>query len=163
MQQAHPSTKLSKNLKKVRFFVSLLFKTVSFHLFPVSYRACLNVKNIKDAQGKVIKTICSTDFYSNHIINRRTCENFNMNLLQLDTPEVTTDVLAYASDQYMRLLPTHVFTEGSYGNNWCRCISNFRTGIATKFARLICPCSDALFTMCEFKFPRSMLLNWKQN
>lgn len=126
------------------------------------YRACLNIKNIRDAQGKVIKTICSTDLFVTHSTNRRNCETFNMNLLKLDTPEVTTAVFAYAGDQYMRGLPYHIFTDGSYGNNWCRCISNLKTGIATSFARLICPCSDALFAMCEFKFPRSMRLNWKK-
>ena len=82
-----------------------------------------------------------------------------MNLLTIDTPEVETAVLAYAGNQYLRNLPAYIFYDGTLGNNWCRCVSNEKTGIATSFLKHYCPCSNALFTMCEFKFPRSMRLN----
>ena len=124
------------------------------YTFTVAYRACVNIQNVRDATGKVIKTICSTDTFVNYITNRRNCEGFNMNLFKLDTPEAETAVLSYASGQYWRGLPYYIFTDGTLGNNWCRCISNEKTGIITSFIKHQCLCSAALFAMCEYKFPR---------
>ena len=85
-----------------------------------------------------------------------------MNLIKLETPEITTAVLDYASDQYRRFLPYYIFTAGTLGNNLCRCISNQKTGIASSFAKHQCFCSDAFYAMCEFQFPRSIENNLKE-
>ena len=86
--------------------------------------------------------------------NRRNCETLKMNMLNLETTEVETAVLAYAGDQYQRNLPSFVLYSGTLGNNYCRCVSNQKTGIATSFKKHQCFCSDALFAMCEYKAPK---------
>jgi hypothetical protein len=112
------------------------------------------MKNIKDSQGKLVKTICSTDVGIPHMNNRRNCESFNMNMLKLDTPNVETAVLAYANDQYIRSLPGFIVVDGTLGNGWCRCVSNQKTGKKDDYRKHQCGCGDNLFGMCEFKFPR---------
>lgn len=77
-----------------------------------------------------------------------------MNLLRLDSPDATAVSLAYSGDQYLRYYFSYTFVSGTLGNNWCRCVSNEKTGIATTFLKHQCLCSVAYFAMCEFKFPR---------
>jgi hypothetical protein len=116
----------------------------------------MRLKNIKDAQGNFIKTICSTDVPLSQGFNRRNCESSNMNILRV-TPEIQASVLDYASDQYRRFKPTYIFYEGDLGNNNCRCISNENTTRNEDFKKHYCACSDPLFAMCEFKYPRGKL------
>ena len=120
----------------------------------VAYRACLNIKNIRDSQGKLIKTICSTDILQSSDWNRRNCEGLNMNLLRLDSADAKAVALAYSGDQYLRFAAAYIFVSGSLGNNWCRCVSNIGTGLASIFEEKQCICSVAYYALCEYKFPR---------
>ena len=73
-----------------------------------------------------------------------------MNQLRLDSPEETLAVLDYAGDQYQRAIPGYITYYGTLGNNWCNCVSNEKSGIATVYRVHQCFCSSALFSMCEF-------------
>ena len=163
LQQVHLSTKLLKSLTKVRIIlINVICESVIYLFPPVAYRACLNIKNIRDSQGKLIKTICSSDIFQSSDWNRRNCESYNMNLLRLDSAESTAVALAYSGDQYLRYYFSYTFVSGTLGNNWCRCVSNEKTGIATTFLKHQCLCSIAYFAMCEFKFPRGKKMRFNK-
>jgi hypothetical protein len=112
------------------------------------------MSNIRDANGKLIKTICATDIDQGHVWNRRNCESLNMNMLRIDTPEVETAVLKFANDQYSRFLPGWIYYDGTMGNGRCRCISNEKTGVATNYIKHQCGVDDGNYAMCEFKTAR---------
>lgn len=129
---------------------------ISLYRFAVPYRACVRIKNLRDSQGNHLKTVCSIDFSNvGHTWNRRQCESYGMNMFKASTPELEIALLEYAGDQYQRHLPGFIFYDGEFGNNWCRSVSNVKTGIATIYKKHYNPCSDACFAMCEIKRPRS--------
>ena len=152
-QQSYLSTKLLKNLKKVSDLLSLNLNFLTY--FPtVPYRECVRIKNIRDAQGKVIKSMCPTDRALNHDWNRRNCESFNMNFLRISTPEEKTAILEFASDQYRMWPAAYIFFNGVLGNFKCNCVSNIPSAKIDVFSIYQCDCAAGLFSICEFKYPR---------
>jgi hypothetical protein len=77
-----------------------------------------------------------------------------MKLASIEEPEAEAGILAYANIKYAPILPAYIFVDGNLGNNWCRCVSNSKTGKANDFRRHQCACSDTWFAMCEFETPR---------
>ena len=114
----------------------------------------MRIRNLRDAQGKVIKTMCSTDIALNYDWNRRKCESLGMNFLRMNTPAEKTALLEYASDQYLMWAVSYIFFHGVLGNFKCNCVSSFPSGKYDVFSFYQCDCGAGLYSICEFKYPR---------
>lgn len=112
------------------------------------------MKNIRNSQGVLIKTICPTDTFQTQIWNRRNCEGLNMNLARLDSPINDAQIMAFVSVRYAAYFFGYLTYDGTLGNNWCRCLSNQKTLVANNYTQFQCPCSNAVWALCEFKTPR---------
>jgi hypothetical protein len=113
------------------------------------------VKNLRDSNGKVIKTICSTEVYQNYDSNENLCEANNMFLVEIDSSDIAkSGVLAFASQQYPTALPGTFFTREVKGVNWCKSVTNTLSGKYTNYTVSETLCSYTYYSLCEFKQPR---------
>jgi hypothetical protein len=116
----------------------------------VPYRACKRLKNVKNSDGKVTKTICATETIMSHITNRRHCESFNMKMVGFDSHKLEPEVYELANQYYDFAILAFIFVAGQLNGDLCRCISNANSGYSDDK----CSCIVWLNAFCEFKYPR---------
>lgn len=118
------------------------------------YRVCKAVKNLRDSNGKVIKTLCSTETYQNYDSNENLCKANNMFLAEIDSSEVQSGILAFTSQQYPTAIPGTFFVREVKGVNWCKSVTNTLSGKYTNYTVSETLCSYIYYGLCEFRQPR---------
>ena len=118
------------------------------------YRTCKAVKNLRGANGKIIKTLCSTEIYQTYDSNEKLCKANNMFLAEIDSWEVQTGILSFASQRYPTALPGTFFVREVKGVNWCKSVTNTLSGKYTNYTVSETLCSNTYYGLCEFRQPR---------
>lgn len=133
-------------------YLTVIFKRYFFSTAP--YRACSSIKNLRDSQDKVIKTICAIDTAQNYYAHKLNCESLNMKLAKSDSTDTESALTAYANFRYSWTLSGVLFIENILGAGQCRCITNMYTRNAEIYRNVFTTCANVQKGLCEFILPR---------
>jgi hypothetical protein len=105
---------------------------------------CQNVRDLKDAKGGYLKSVCTVYLQYNQADARATCKSNGMQLYTTNTAEDETAILDYADSQW----PLNcLWVEGGDGNV-CNILTNFNR---TKFEKVGFPCTTSYYNFyCEY-------------
>ena len=111
------------------------------------------MKNIRNLNGKIIKTLCSTEVYQNYDAHMSLCKANNMFLSRMESPAIESAMIAYTNQKYPTVLPGTFFMRGVQGHNWCKMITNTLSGKLNNYTVYVTACSYIFYAYCTF-FPQ---------
>lgn len=149
-EPAESKLKQAKKKKKIRCISQLLH----YLNFLEPYRLCKVIKNLRDATGKLLKTICSPQVLQNYDAHELTCKNNGMQVARVDKLSVQISILNFTNAVYFTNLPGTIFVEERLGKGFCGSVTNSFTLKANDYRVTRTLCNENRWGYCEFKQPR---------
>ena len=115
------------------------------------YRLCGAIRNIRDASGNWIRTICAVYDYKIYNEAKANCVNNQMKLVKLDSPAMESGVVSYCSQQYTWAWPGYTWVDGNATVGQCSSISNIYKLKSADYYLTSLACGYAFYHICEFK------------
>ena len=115
------------------------------------YRLCGAIRNIRNANGTWIRTICVVYDYKMYNDAKTNCVDNQMNLVKLDSLAMENGVMSYCSQQFTWAFPGYAWVDGNKLSGQCSVITNVYKSKSADYNLTSLSCGNSFYHICEFK------------